>query len=48
MDEFVTAIRENRDSIANGVEGVIDVKIIRAIIQAAEQNRELTLDWSDI
>lgn len=48
MDEFVTAIRENRDSIANGVEGVIDIKIIRAIIQAAEQNRELTLDWSDI
>lgn len=45
MDEFARAIREDRESIAHGGEGVIDIKIIQAILKAAEQKEELTLEW---
>ncbi|MCB0687214.1 MAG: Gfo/Idh/MocA family oxidoreductase [Saprospiraceae bacterium] len=46
MDEFVMAIRQGRPSIARGQEGVIDVKIVQAIIKSAQEEKEIYLDWN--
>jgi predicted dehydrogenase len=46
MDEFVESIRANRPSLADGTEGVIDLKIVEAIIRSADEGDEIDLTWN--
>ncbi|MEM7657734.1 MAG: Gfo/Idh/MocA family oxidoreductase [Bacteroidota bacterium] len=43
MDEFVRAIREDRPSPVSGEEGGKDLKLVEAIVEAAESGRKIAL-----
>lgn len=45
MDDFAGCIRKNKTSIAAGEEGLIDLKIIEAIKEAADSGRKVSIDW---
>ena len=47
MDNDALAIINDTDLIAPGVEGQIDVAIIRAIIESAERGREVAIAYAD-
>ncbi|MBK8501266.1 MAG: Gfo/Idh/MocA family oxidoreductase [Saprospiraceae bacterium] len=46
MDEFVESIKADRPSLAHGAEGVIDVKIVEAVIASADKRDEVEIDWT--
>ena len=45
MDAFVDSVRKGTKPEASGEEGWKDMKLIEAILQAAETGRKVTLDW---
>ncbi len=45
MDAFVQNIRDNTMPEASGQEGMIDLKIIEAIVLAAQKGQRVTLKW---
>jgi predicted dehydrogenase len=45
MDAFVQSVRTKTKPEASGEEGWKDMKLIGAILQAAETGRKITLDW---
>jgi predicted dehydrogenase len=46
MDEFVESVRTDRPSIAHAAEGVIDIKIVEAVIESADKGDEVEIDWT--
>jgi predicted dehydrogenase len=43
MDEFVESVRTDRPSIAHAAEGVIDIKIVEAVIESADKGDEVEM-----
>jgi predicted dehydrogenase len=45
MDAFVQNVRDNTTPEASGLEGLTDLKIIEAIVQAAQKGKRVELKW---
>ena len=45
MDAFALNIKNKTQPIASGEEGLVDIKIIEAIKQAADTNRAVKMVW---
>lgn len=45
MDDFAQSIKENRDSLAPGEEGLKDLKILAAIFKAAESGKSVSVEY---
>lgn len=45
MDAFAESIRNNTPVLASGEEGLVDLKIIEAIVRSAETGRKVSLTW---
>ena len=45
MDDFANCILDQKKSVANGEEGLIDLKIIEAIKLAADTNKKIFINW---
>ena len=45
MDAFAQDVMNHRAPEASGVEGMIDLKIIEAIVKAANTGKRVVLDW---
>lgn len=46
MDSFVQSIRKKEEPLASGEEGLKDMQLIAAILQAAETGRKITIQYS--
>ncbi|WP_461072682.1 hypothetical protein [Spirosoma horti] len=47
MDAFVGAVQSKTKPVASGEEGWKDMKLIGAILQAAETGRKIPLSWGN-
>ncbi|MEZ0610159.1 Gfo/Idh/MocA family protein [Fibrella sp. WM1] len=45
LDAFAANILDNTDPIASGAEGLKDIRIIDAIVRAADTGRRIEIDW---
>lgn len=48
MDAFAANIIDNTDPMASGAEGAKDLRIIEAIVQAADTGRRIEIDWKRV